>query len=79
MKKAYFERKHMKRKEVEDVMGGAQAWENVDKTEGMGLVLLKWWEELFDADERQCNVRMRSAIIARRSSSSCRSEVRMSR
>ena len=25
----------MKRKEVEDVMGGANAWENVDKAEGM--------------------------------------------
>ena len=29
----------MKRKEVEDVMGGANAWENVDKADGMfGLV-----------------------------------------
>ena len=25
----------MKRKEVEDVMGGANAWENVDKADGM--------------------------------------------
>jgi DNA-directed RNA polymerase III subunit RPC11 len=25
----------MKRKEVEDVMGGANAWDNVDQTDGM--------------------------------------------
>ena len=25
----------MKRKEVEDVMGGKAAWDNVDKTDGM--------------------------------------------
>ena len=28
----WFERHTLKRKEVEDVMGGAKAWENVDKT-----------------------------------------------
>ncbi|KAF2456006.1 hypothetical protein BDY21DRAFT_65688 [Lineolata rhizophorae] len=28
----YAERKVMPRKEVEDIMGGAKAWENVDKT-----------------------------------------------
>ncbi|KAF2834481.1 hypothetical protein M501DRAFT_1001110 [Patellaria atrata CBS 101060] len=33
LEKRYFERKHMKRKEVEDVLGGAAAWENVDKTD----------------------------------------------
>ena len=33
--KKYYERKEMKRKEVEDVMGGANAWENVDKADGM--------------------------------------------
>ena len=27
----------MKRKEVEDVMGGKDAWANVDKTDGMFL------------------------------------------
>ncbi|KAK0510138.1 hypothetical protein JMJ35_007532 [Cladonia borealis] len=31
--KKYYERKEMKRKEVEDVMGGANAWENVDKAD----------------------------------------------
>ncbi|MCJ1372606.1 RNA polymerase III C11 subunit [Loxospora ochrophaea] len=29
----YYERKEFKRKEVEDVMGGKDAWANVDKTE----------------------------------------------
>jgi len=31
--KRYFERKMMKSKEVEDVLGGADSWKNVDKTE----------------------------------------------
>ena len=34
----------MKRKEVEDVMGGANAWENVDKADGMfDLSRLRGW------------------------------------
>lgn len=35
IERRYFERKEMKRKEVEDVMGGKDAWANVDKTDGM--------------------------------------------
>jgi DNA-directed RNA polymerase III subunit RPC11 len=35
--KRYYERRTMKRKEVEDVMGGPGAWDNVDQTEGMCL------------------------------------------
>jgi DNA-directed RNA polymerase III subunit RPC11 len=31
----YYERKPMKRKEVDDVMGGEGAWDNVDQTEGI--------------------------------------------
>ncbi|KAL2043228.1 hypothetical protein N7G274_004288 [Stereocaulon virgatum] len=31
--KKYYERKEMKRKEVEDVLGGKGAWDNVDKTD----------------------------------------------
>lgn len=30
--KRYYERKRMKNKEVEDVLGGAESWKNVDKT-----------------------------------------------
>ena len=33
--KRYYERKYMKKKEVEDILGGKGAWDNVDKTEGM--------------------------------------------
>ncbi|KAL6713262.1 RNA polymerase III C11 subunit [Lecanora helva] len=32
--KAYYERKEMKRKEVEDVMGGKGAWDGVDRADG---------------------------------------------
>jgi DNA-directed RNA polymerase III subunit RPC11 len=32
--KRYYERKTIKRKEVEDILGGKGAWDNVDKTEG---------------------------------------------
>ena len=32
--KRYYERKRMKSKEVEDVLGGADSWRNVDRTEG---------------------------------------------
>jgi DNA-directed RNA polymerase III subunit RPC11 len=32
--KRYFERKYMKKKEVEDILGGKGAWDNVDKTLG---------------------------------------------
>lgn len=31
----WFERKEMKRKEVDDVLGGKDAWANVDKTDGV--------------------------------------------
>ncbi|KAH0560099.1 hypothetical protein GP486_003380 [Trichoglossum hirsutum] len=33
LNKRYYERRLMKRKEVEDVMGGAGAWDNVDQTD----------------------------------------------
>lgn len=32
--KRYYERKYMKKKEVEDILGGKGAWDNVDKTPG---------------------------------------------
>ena len=31
----YYERKNMETKAAEDVLGGADSWKNVDKTEGM--------------------------------------------
>lgn len=33
IRKQYYERRVMKRKEVEDVMGGPGAWDNVDQTD----------------------------------------------
>lgn len=39
--KRYYERKMMKSKEVEDVLGGADSWKNVDKTEGIFLRLIQ--------------------------------------
>lgn len=32
--KRYYERKMLKKKEVEDILGGKDAWANVDKTKG---------------------------------------------
>ena len=34
----YYERKNMETKGAEDVLGGADSWKNVDKTEGMCIV-----------------------------------------
>jgi DNA-directed RNA polymerase III subunit RPC11 len=34
IQKQYFERKPIKKKEVEDILGGKGAWDNVDKTQG---------------------------------------------
>jgi DNA-directed RNA polymerase III subunit RPC11 len=33
----YYERKNMDLKQSEDVLGGADSWKNVDKTQGMFL------------------------------------------
>jgi hypothetical protein len=38
--KRYYERKYLKKKEVEDILGGKGAWDNVDKTQGQCLLLL---------------------------------------
>lgn len=35
----YYERKNMETKGAEDVLGGADSWKNVDKTEGMLFLL----------------------------------------
>lgn len=44
--KRYYERKYLKKKEVEDILGGKGAWDNVDKTEGEFPLFVKWsWIE----------------------------------
>lgn len=37
----YYERKNMETKGAEDVLGGADSWKNVDKTEGMLFLLCR--------------------------------------
>jgi DNA-directed RNA polymerase III subunit RPC11 len=38
----YYERKNMETKGAEDVLGGADSWKNVDKTEGMRDTMRCW-------------------------------------
>jgi hypothetical protein len=72
--KRYFERKYMKKKEVEDILGGKDAWKNVDKTQGMLTETLLLGGVLMSA---QCNVQTRSAGTTRRIGTSCRFEALM--
>lgn len=79
--KRYYERKMMKKKEVEDILGGKGAWDNVDKTEGM-ISRRRWVGCLGGAlanDTGQCNARMRNVATTRRIGISCRFGARMSR
>ena len=39
----YYERTYFKRKKVDDVIGGKEAWENVDKTDGESWIQLFLW------------------------------------
>jgi DNA-directed RNA polymerase III subunit RPC11 len=41
----WFERKTFKRKEVEDVIGGPEAWANANKMDGMLSHLLSVWTD----------------------------------
>jgi hypothetical protein len=76
--KRYYERKYMKKKEVEDILGGKGAWDNVDKTEGIAnprAEVMVW--DLWLTRE-QCNARMKSVVMTRRIGISCRFGVPMS-
>jgi hypothetical protein len=80
--KRYYERKYLKKKEVEDILGGKGAWDNVDKTEG-GFLQTGWlvgWLAFVDtrANPPQFNVPTRSAATIRRTGTSCKFVVRMS-
>jgi len=77
--KRYFERKYMKKKEVEDILGGKGAWDNVDKTQGMFDIssicnVAVWWLIIL----LQYNVQTRSAETTKRTGISCRFAVLMS-
>lgn len=37
--KQYFERKEFPRKKAEDIIGGADAWKNVDKMDGLSTLI----------------------------------------
>jgi hypothetical protein len=76
--KRYYERKYMKKKEVEDILGGKGAWDNVDKTEGRAIPraeVMIWGRWL---TREQCNARMKSVVMTRRIGISCRLGVLMS-
>jgi hypothetical protein len=75
--KRYYERKYMKKKEVEDILGGKGAWDNVDKTEGMDIAGWKITRGRWLTRE-QCNVRMRSVVMTQRIGINCRFGVLMS-
>jgi len=75
--KRYFERRMMKKKEAEDILGGEGSWDNVDKTNGMDFAL-RSEAHVLTGYVLQCNVRTRSAGTIPRSSICCRFEVRMS-
>jgi len=82
--KRYFERKYMKKKEVEDILGGKDAWKNVDKTQGASAMPSYMTGEgkcgcSWRLMVLQCNVQTRSAGTTRRIGISCRFAVRMSR
>ncbi len=77
--KRYYERKYLKKKEVEDILGGKGAWDNVDKTEGMFLAFDSGFAGISaaecvdaDADAVQCNARTKSVVTIKRTGISCR-------
>jgi hypothetical protein len=76
--KRYYERKYLKKKEAEDILGGEGAWDNVDKTEGTPLFCSSGggFERLM---MEQCNVLSRSAAMIPRTGTSCRFAALMSR
>lgn len=79
--KRYYERKYMKKKEVEDILGGKGAWDNVDKTEGKAtdnFATSSVEDTVSLTTEQQYNVRMRSAGITKHTGTSCRFAVLMS-
>ena len=44
----YYERKNMQLKEAEDVLGGADSWKNVDKTESEQNFVHQWSGKMND-------------------------------
>jgi DNA-directed RNA polymerase subunit M/transcription elongation factor TFIIS len=68
--KRYYERKYLKKKEVEDILGGKGAWDNVDKTQGQ--YLLAHTILVLVLTSPQSNVQTKSAATTRPTGTSCR-------
>ena len=51
--KRYYERKYLKKKEVEDILGGKGAWDNVDKTEGTFFFTLEKHRSSWDKTRKR--------------------------
>lgn len=78
--KRYYERKYMKKKEVEDILGGKGAWDNVDKTEGMSHTekeKVRSRERSTNATKKS-NVQTKNAETTKPTGTSYKSAVQMS-
>jgi len=75
----YYERKIMETKAAEDVLGGADSWKNVDKTEGTYMRSRRLWKTRTSAYTKQPNARVKAASVAWPTSDRFRSAVPMSR
>ena len=73
VKKKMYETIRMKRKEVDDVLGGDDAWENVDSTDSKAIV-----DPALPPLTFQYNVPKRAATAIVHFSTKCRSEAPMS-
>jgi hypothetical protein len=68
----YYERKNMETKGAEDVLGGADSWKNVDKTEGKQACAFERDIRNNYADCQQPNVRAKAASAVWPTSDRCR-------
>jgi hypothetical protein len=76
----YYERKNMETKGAEDVLGGADSWKNVDKTEGkLDLCCERIIREMTRLTCEQRNVRVKAANVAWRILDRCKFAVLTSR
>jgi hypothetical protein len=76
----YFDRTKMKRKEVDDVLGGEGSWDNVDRQDnGMfDFAYKSYYLQALVSDGFQSNVLRRHVIICQHTFIKSRFEVRMS-
>lgn len=72
--KQYFERKKMEAKAVEDVLGGADSWKNVDKTSGMciGTWAREYMLMYTRSELREPEMRQRRSVFQADADQKCR-------